>query len=119
MIAAFALALALGQVDGGTPPAFLGAVPALRVSYELADGGVVQVPAQADGGVVAIVLTPEKAIELANERQLRDWQLTETKRQLQEARSAPHPATWVAVVGQVLSAALNAVPVIVLATKTP
>ena len=111
--ALIALALALGQADGGVSAkqGYRAAEPALRLSMELADGGVVALPALPDGGVVAVVLTPSHAVNLANERQQKDYELAQLK--------TTHPTTWIVVVGQVLSAALNAVPLVVALTRSP
>lgn len=113
---ALTLAALLAQADGGQAP-YRAAEPALRASFELVDGGVVMLPSAPDAGIVAVVLTPERAIELANERQQLAHQL-ESEKRLRAAEAAKlHPATVVGFVLATLQLTFNAVPIIIEAAR--
>lgn len=113
---ALVCALALGQLspdglDGGSvpaPDAPREAIAVTAVSYTLADGGIVTV-ASTDGGVAAVILTPEKAIALSNERQQKDWELAAARSEALR----PQQISTVAIVVGVIKTLLDAVPVVV------
>jgi hypothetical protein len=91
--------------DGGAGGVYVAA----RAALEQLDGGVLHFGPLPDGGVVLVALEPWKAMQLADERQLRDAQLA-------AARAAPPPsppAAWLGVVAGFLNTALQTVPIII------
>jgi hypothetical protein len=93
-VTALLLAAVLAQ-DGGV---YL----ATRATLEQPDGGIVAFPA--DGGVVLVSLEPWKAMQLADERQRKDFELTEARK--------PQPVGTVALVVGAVKLVLDAVPVV-------
>ena len=99
------VALALAQAADG------GVFMAQRATLEQLEGSIVALPALHDGGIVLVGLEPWKAMELADERRRKDWEL---------ARLRATPAsTWVVVIGQMIATALNAVPLVIAITRQP
>lgn len=96
---ALLVAMLLAQ-DGGV-------YPATRATLEV-QGEAIPFGPLPDGGVVLVGLEPWKAVELANERQQKDFELEQRRR------------TGLAVGGVVLGilkAALEAVPIVISAVK--
>lgn len=100
--------------DGGALQAYRAAEPATRATFELQDGGVIALPARADGGVVAVVLTPERAVQLANEHQ--DLAYENARLRAAEAGTV-HPATVMGAILATIQLAFSAVPAIIDAAR--
>lgn len=98
---AILVALVLAQ-DGGV-------YPATRATLEV-HGEAIPFGPLPDGGVVLVGLEPWKAIELANERQQKDFEL-------EQRRRTTTGLTVGGILLGILKAALDAAPIVIAATK--